>query len=303
MGNAFNILINGKAGTVLNLGQPAIESAVESSGIALKELCFSEPDDMEANLKRFSEDEAPLLVGGGDGTLLSSAEYLSKHTQKAFGVLPFGTMNLLAKDLSINTLSEALTAYAGEFEETAMDAGFVNGHMFLCCASIGTMPQASVYREKNRGTNIMLLIPQLFFFVIDNFEKRKSERIVLDIDGKMTKFRSPAVVVSINRFADSTLLTQNNFKRVSLQGGELAAYISTTKTRASHLRFVTSLLFGHWLKDPDLKEIFAKKIKLWSGHKKQLVSIDGEVVKMPTPLEFTLKARHVHLLVPKGAHI
>lgn len=295
----FNILINGKAGTVLNMGQPAIEAAIETSGIGVKELCFSEPEDMEDNLKRFSRDKAPLLVGGGDGTLRSTADYLSKHGRKAFGILPFGTMNLLARDLSLDTLQGALNAYARGVEPTDMDAGFVNHEIFLCCAAIGTMPDASVYREENRHTNILILLPQLFWFVIENFEKRKRERITLQADGKTTHFRTPAVVVSANRFVDSTLLSQNNFKRASLQGGELACYISTTKTRASHMRFVARLLFGHWLKDPDLTELTARRIVAKTRHRKQLVSIDGEVAELKTPLTFTLKANHVKLLIPK----
>ncbi|MDC7683027.1 diacylglycerol kinase family protein [Asticcacaulis sp. BYS171W] len=300
MGTAFNILINGKAGTVLNMGQPAIEAAIEASGMAVAELCFSEPDDMEANLVRFAKSDTPLLVGGGDGTLRSCAVSLSKKS-KAFGILPFGTMNLLAKDLSIDTLQAALSKYAEGAIETAIDAGFVNDEMFLCCASIGTMPEASVFREENRSRNILVLIPQLFWFVIDHFERHKGDRIVLQIGKKMKKFRSPAAVVAANRFADSDLLSQNNFKRDNLQGGELAAYISTTRTRGSHLRFVTRLLVGDWKKDPDLVELTAKALTLWSGHNKQLVSIDGEVLELKTPLEFKLKPRGVKLLVPKDA--
>jgi diacylglycerol kinase family enzyme len=85
---------------------------------------------------------------------------------------------------------------------------------------------------------------------------------------------------------------------VSLTGGELAAYVATTKTRTSHLRFLTRLLLGHWLRDPDVRELTGSTITLWTKRKNELVSIDGEVVKLPTPLEFTLKPRSINLLVP-----
>jgi len=295
----FNILINVKSGTVLNMGVAAVEAAITASGIPVAELCMSEPEDMHAHLERLAEDDEPLIVGGGDGTIRETAKYMAGR-KNAFGILPFGTMNLLAADLGFTSLQGALDAYTQGAEAKAVDAGYVNGEIFLCCASIGTMPQASVYREKTREQGAMLLIPRMFMFVLENLDRNKSQKVVMDIDGKMHKFKSPAVVISNNRFAD-TEFTENNFKRVSLTGGELAAYVATTKTRTEHLRFLTKLLLGHWLRDPDVKEITGRKMTVWTKRKKELVSIDGEVVKLPTPLEFTLRPKSINLLVPETA--
>lgn len=296
-GKGFNILINRRSGTVLNMGEAAVETAIHDSGLEVAELCLSEPDQMSANLDRLTKSPLALIVGGGDGTIRECAKVLADRG-KAFGVLPFGTMNLLPHDLGIDTLQQALKAYAQGVRTDAIDAGFVNGELFLCCASIGTMPQASIYREQKRDMSKLWLFPQLFMFVLDNLDRHKRDRIVLDIDGEMTRFHTPAVVISANRFADSDKLTESNFKRQTLDGGELAAYVMTTKTRAGHMRLLMRLLFGHWLRDPDLKEMTGQRIRLWSRHKRALVSIDGEVEKMRTPLEFTLKPRYVKVLVP-----
>jgi diacylglycerol kinase family enzyme len=300
MGEGFNILINRKSGTVLNMGEPAIEAAITASEILVTELCWSDPEDMQANLERLSQKRERLLIGGGDGTIRETAKYLATH-KKAFGVLPFGTMNLLAVDLGFTSLQQALATYAAGTREETMDAGFVNGEIFLCCASIGTMPQASVYREARRMTNKLLLLPQMFLFVADNMKRHRRERIVLEIDGKMQKFRTPAVVISANRFADSEKLTESNFKRISLSGGELAAYIFSTKSPTAHIRLMWRLIFGHWLKDPDLIERTGPRFKIWSQHHKPLVSIDGEVIKLKTPLDFTVKPGLVHVLLPVTA--
>ena len=294
----FNILVNGKAGTVLAMGQPAIAAAIAASRMTVAELCFSEPEAMQANLERMSRSQGPLLIGGGDGTIRESAKYLAGH-KKPFGVLPFGTMNLLATDLHIESLQKALDGYAGGVREEIMDAGMVNGEIFLCCASIGTMPQASRYREQNRLTSKLVLMPQLFLFILRDFDRHRRDRVVLEIDGKMTRFRTPAVVVSANRFVDSLKLTESNFKRASLNGGELAAYVYTTRSRATHLRFLFRLIFGHWLKDPDLTEMTGGRMILWSSHHRTLVSIDGEVARLKTPLAFELKPGLVRVLVPE----
>jgi diacylglycerol kinase family enzyme len=297
---AFNILINKRAGTVLAMGEPAIEAAIQTAGIDVGEQIFAEPGDIHAELERLAALDAPLLIGGGDGTIRDCAEVLAKH-KKAFGVLPFGTMNMLATDLGITSLPQALKAYASGTREVRMDAGFVNGNIFLCCASIGTMPHASVFREKNRLANKAILIPKLFLFVLRHFKMHSRDRAVLEIDGQMTKVRSPAIVISANRFADSQKLTESNFKRASLDGNELAAYVFVAKTNATHIRFMWRLIFGHWLKDPDLTETTGQKMRIWSKHHRTLVSIDGEVTKLASPLEFSLKAGWVPVLVPAPA--
>lgn len=294
---AYNILINGKAGTVLNLGHDSITAAIEASGMAVNELLFAEPAEMEAALDRFAQSPHPLLVGGGDGTLRSCADTLSRKN-KAFGILPFGTMNLLAHDLGMNTLDEALKAYAKGASETRIDAGEINGELFLCCASVGVMPEASVFREQHRTNNFLLMVPYLFWFVADYFERRKNARIVLQNGKRLHRFRSPAVVISANRYADTTRIDESNFKRNDLQGGELAAYIASTRTRVSHLRFLTRLLVGNWKSDPDLTELTGTQMTLWTRHRKEKVSVDGEVTDLKTPLEIKLKARYVPLLIP-----
>ena len=299
MAHSFNILINKRSGTVLNMGEAAIEAAITNSNIPVNEQVFAEPADMQGQLERLAARPEPLLIGGGDGTIRESAQYLATH-KKAFGILPFGTMNLLATDLGITSLQQALTAYAEGVSEDTVDAGYVNGEIFLCCASIGTMPKASVFREENRTSNSLLLFPKMFLFVLKNLDQKK-QRVVLKVGNDMVKFHTAALVVSDNRFTDSDKLTESNFKRSNLKGGELAAYVATTKSRTSHLRLMARLIFGHWLKDPDLTELTGKSMTLWTKRKYELVSIDGEVQKMPTPLEFKLKRNFIHVLVPEPA--
>lgn len=300
MTQAFNILINKRAGTVLAMGEAAIAAAIEQAGLTVAEQLFAEPGDIHAELERLAALGAPLLIGGGDGTIRDCAEVLAKH-QKAFGVLPFGTMNLLATDLGITSLNQALKAYARGTHEVRMDAGFVNGNIFLCCASVGTMPHASVFREKNRLASKAVLIPKLFLFVLKHFRMHSRDRAVLEVDGRTMKVRTPAIVISANRFADSQKLTESNFKRVALDAHELAAYVFVARTNATQIRFIWRLIFGHWLKDPDLTETVGQKMRLWSKHHRPLVSIDGEVTKLPSPLEFTLKPGWVPILVPDVA--
>ncbi len=300
---SYNILINARSGTVLDMGEDAIRAAIEVSGIGVAELFFSAPEDMSEQLQRLSRGKSPLLVGGGDGTIREVAKSLSEQVLigrgKPFGILPFGTMNLMARDLGLETLQDALNGYARGSYVRDVDAGVINGELFLCCASIGTMPQAAVFREENRTTNKLLLMPQLFMFVVNHLEDNKRQRIRLALDRrKQMKFRAAALVISANRFADSDLWTANNFKRATLDGGELALYATETKSRASHLRLMAGLLTGGWLKDPDLSHLSGQRATILTKRRQELVSIDGEVMELNTPLACRIRPKAVRLLVP-----
>jgi diacylglycerol kinase family enzyme len=294
---AYNILINAKAGTVLAMGIPALKDAFTLSGIEIAELCLCAPKDMAETLKRLCESDTPLLVGGGDGTIRETAKALSQG-QKAFGILPFGTMNLLAKDLGLVSLTQALDAYArGSFED-AIDAAYVNGEIFMCAASIGPMPKASKLRENNRKTSKFLLLPKLFFYIIEQFEKYKRQKIILKLDGDIRRFRASAVVVSNNRFSRTANWLEHNFKRETLKGGLLAVYAAETKTHFGHLKFLFRLMLGNWLNDPSLSEFIGRSATLSTRRKKEWVSLDGEVFRMMRPLRFSLKPESIRILVP-----
>jgi diacylglycerol kinase family enzyme len=294
----YNILINARSGTVLNMGRDAIEAAIAHSGIEVAELCFADPENMQAETDRLIALDAPLLIGGGDGTLKESAKHICAM-DKPFGILPFGTMNLLAHDLNMFSLNEALKAYANGAVVESIDAGFVGDEIFLCCASLGTMPQASVFREENRERNPLLFLPQLFLFVVNQLEKNKHKKMTLYFDGRKKRLRTAALVVSANRFADTTSWTQNNFKRDTLTGGVLAVYAARTQTKWGHIRLLLRMLVGDWLHDPELDERTAQKVGIRTHRKRELVSIDGEVLEMAMPLEFTIRPKLVKLLVPK----
>jgi diacylglycerol kinase family enzyme len=275
---AYNILINARSGTVLNMGRDAIEAAIAHSGIDVAELYFADPENMQTETDRLIAMDVPLIIGGGDGTLRESAKYLCAQ-DKSFGI----------------------KAYANGAEPLAIDAGFVGDEIFLCCASLGTMPQASVFREEIRERSPLLMLPQLFLFVVNQLEKNKHKKMTLYLDGRKKRLRTAALVISANRFADNTGWRESNFKRHSLTGGELAVYAAHTQTKFGHARLLLRMIIGDWLHDPELKEWLGHKVGLRTHRKRELVSIDGEVLEMAMPLEFTIRPKLVKLLVPKSA--
>jgi YegS/Rv2252/BmrU family lipid kinase len=77
-----------------------------------------------------------VLACGGDGTVAACAEGVT-GTGVALGIIPLGTGNLLARNLGIPTgLEEALEVALGD-EQQPIDAGEVNGTLFVVMAGLG----------------------------------------------------------------------------------------------------------------------------------------------------------------------
>ena len=179
----YHIYINKASGTVQSMGQKTLENMIKESDLPIAELHFLSPPDLIKNVKNFDRD-APLIIGGGDGTIKSCTETLIKK-QIPFGFFPLGTMNLLAKDLSIPVdIKEAIQAYAKDTEIFEMDVGKVNGEYFLCCVGLGTMPETSEYREENRSDSQPILIPKLTVYMLQQMDQRNCKRLTLNLDGE-----------------------------------------------------------------------------------------------------------------------
>ncbi len=80
-----------------------------------------------------------VAVAGGDGTLACAAQALTGR-EVPLGILPLGTMNLLAKDLGLPLDLDAAIAVLATGPMRAIDAGEVNGHVFLINSVLGLPP-------------------------------------------------------------------------------------------------------------------------------------------------------------------
>lgn len=99
------ILINRQSGTVRSMGEDAVRALVAEAwqGEAAPQLFLIDGSGVDATVRRLIEQRAitRLIVGGGDGTITSVAGMLA-GSGIAMGILPLGTMNLLANALGIS---------------------------------------------------------------------------------------------------------------------------------------------------------------------------------------------------------
>lgn len=301
MKRQYTILINEQSGAALKMGREALEDRVQASGLDVRALHILPPDQFIEKIKEGDGGVGPygaLLIGGGDGTIRSCAESLME-TGCPFGILPLGTMNLMARDLDIPLgFDEALAAYANGAQEKLIDVGTVNGAPFLCGVGLGTMPESAEFREESRDQTPSLLLPRLTVFVLGEMDRRRHRRVRLTIDGKTRWVRTAALVVANNEYGSTEEWTAHHFKRQSLCGGKLGVYSAAPSSLWARLRFLLRLGLGGWKKDPAIHEWKGREVDLDTARPSELLSLDGETLTMQMPLTVRMKPASLSVLVP-----
>jgi diacylglycerol kinase family enzyme len=135
--DSFPLLRNAAAGA----GGPddTLQAALDAAGVRadVRQVPAAE---LAAEARRLSRAGAPLLaVSGGDGTVSAVAGALAGSTTRLV-VFPGGTLNHFAAALGIRTHEDTLRGLAaGTFQP--VDVGEVNGRVFVNGASIGLYPR------------------------------------------------------------------------------------------------------------------------------------------------------------------
>jgi diacylglycerol kinase family enzyme len=234
-------------------------------------------------------DHDTLVVGGGDGSVSYAAQRLA-GTDKVLGVVPLGTLNLLARDIgmpaSLDASLPALTAAA----PCAVDLGLLNGRPFHTLSGVGFFSQMARAREETRdipGKPLRTAAAALRAL-------SRTGRFTLDIvvDGRPRQIDSCAVLVTVNCFVADA------WRRECLDAGTLEVHIAEDLGVFARLKAGAALLAGDWRTNPGIHSFRAQRVSIATWRQRTWVSTDGELMRERVPLRYAVKPRALRLLVP-----
>ncbi len=291
-------IINAKASAVLESG-PAIADTIarrfRERGHDL-ELSLVSPEDIEEALRQAAArtDIEAIIVGGGDGSQSLAASLLA-GTGMILGVLPLGTVNLLARDLEVPfDLLAAVDALAGAKVET-IDLGEVNGRTFHSLAGLGFL--ARMARERQRARADIPYARWLAFMLALVRAIARVDRMSLWIEtenGKLAR-RSSAVLVTNNTYRES------EWTRPRISDGLLEVHIVKGWTWLPLVKAGFDMVLGRWRRTGRIESILAREIEINPRRRRIPVSIDGEVVHERAPLHFRVRRGALKVLRPACA--
>lgn len=291
------LVANGAAGSLVDGGLTlaALRERLETAGLAVVAEPRPEaslPERLEAASKHPGIDA--VAVAGGDGTLACAAQVLTSQNIP-LGILPLGTMNLLAKDLGIPLDLDAAIAVLATGRVRAIDAGEVNGRVFLINSVLGMPARMARHREAKRGRMGFRDLLRMAAGLLRHLGRYPRERAVLTLGGRPRpiRFRTLAVVCGDYREGVGQVLS-----RAGVDGGHLTLYLVETLSAARLVRLGLGFAVGEWRRLPDLERREAGALALDARRRALRVMNDGEVVLIAPPLRYRIRPAALRVLVP-----
>lgn len=295
------VLINAKAGSVLQRGADAtvseIRSAFGESGNDAEVRCLA-PADMEPAIAGAAQrtDLTALVAGGGDGTLSMAASKLVGR-DIALGCLPLGTMNLYCRSLGMPlALGEAARGLAaGRCER--VDVGDVNGRVFLHHVSVGLQPEIVARRDREAFSGRIGKIAATVKTAIRALRDPEALDITLLLSGRRERHIVPALFVTSNPLLEGT----PGFAQ-SRAAGALGLYICKSAAWDDIVQLGAEVLLAGREDNETLDVRHAPDLAIERSRKRDKgfhASVDGEIVHCRSPMKLACRPGALRLLVPE----
>jgi diacylglycerol kinase family enzyme len=292
------VILNARAGLLLDKGgdDPAgmVERAFEEAGQPV-DVVLCEADGIKTCLDEAVRSNAEaVIVGGGDGTVAMAVDRLAgKGT--ALGILPFGTLNLLAKDIGIPTEFEEAVAVLAKARPRMIDVAEINGRPFHTLSGLGFFSEIARAREEVRG----LKLPFGRYVAVGvsawrALQRVKPMKLELDVDGSVRQVEAYALLVTNNAF------TGPGWARPKLDEGMLEVHVGHDTTLADKLKAGVSLITDAWRDSAEIESFKARRLTVSRRNRSKLwTATDGEVERETAPLRYAIRPRGLSVLAPE----
>lgn len=241
---------------------------------------------------------ASVVAAGGDGTVSAVAASLA-GTATPMGVLPLGTLNHFAKDLRIPLDQDGAIATIAAGHQLAVDAGEVNGRLFINNSSLGLYPD--IVRDRNLRQRRLGhgKWRALFDASIKAARLYPLLNVEIDLDGQTLARRTPFVFIGNN---DYTMEGFEIGERKALDRGLLSLYLTHRMGRFGLLGLAVLALLRRLQQARDFDVVAARQFTVHTHHRRLRVATDGEVTLMETPLRYRVRPGVLRVIVPAEAH-
>ena len=234
------------------------------------------------------EDTEFVAVAGGDGTLRCAANVLA-GTDLPLLPVPAGTRNHFAREVGITNLGDASRAAGGR--RRRIDVGEVNGEVFVNNAGIGIYPRI-LRRRKADEKHMPKALATLAAVWVD---LRNFHRFTVTVEDH--PYRAWMVFVGNGRYGQSLF---DVTERGSLDSGLLDVRVLRADRALARLRTVAALVSGRADSSPMAVFDEVRDIELRLDRAEADVALDGEIVRLRSPLVFRCRPAALTVLVPPG---
>ena len=235
-----------------------------------------------------------VLISGGDGTIATAASAVL-GSETALAILPGGTLNHFATDLGIPTTPAEALALVSSGTVRPTDVGDVNGRLFLNTSSVGAyvhFVRSREYLESRFGYRVASTIAAFCLL----FQLRLLA-VEVEVDGVRRIYRTPVVFIGVG---ERELQLPSLGKRVP--SGKRGLHVMVVNGRSAGRVLALALnAVARGVKtaarSPHLDSFIVDRCTI-TVRSSSTVAVDGELVRLGTPLEYQLKRDALPVVCP-----
>lgn len=256
------------------------------------------PRRLEATLRqavsRAGSEGGTVVVAGGDGTIRSAAQLLAGG-DVPLALIPAGTFNFFARNHAIPSDVESALQVALAGHCRAVDLGEVNGHCFLINASYGLYSRLIRAREDDTRRWGRHQLVALFATLRALVSSHPLHRLSMTLDDEPRELVTPMVFVGSN-----ALQLRNVELEVArcVERHRLAVVVMRPVSRGDTLRLALRGLMRRLEQEQSLDTFCADRLTIEPRRAVVEVVLDGELLRLQTPLRFCVRRAALPLIVP-----
>jgi diacylglycerol kinase family enzyme len=230
---------------------------------------------------------------GGDGTISAAAAAVAR-TEAELVAIPGGTFNHFARDYGIPTDLDDACALAQSGRIERVDVAWVNGRLFLNTSSVGVY--ANFVRVRERLEPRFGYWLSSAFSTIRTLSRVRPFRLWFESDVLHKPYDTPLVFIGVG---ERELKLPTLGKRVD--GGRSGLHViivrGRRRARLVALAFAAAARGTRALsRTPHLDSFLVEHCTIEQRH--STVAVDGEVVRLDSPLHYELGRSALKLVVP-----
>lgn len=251
-------------------------------------------DLVRQGLDRARANDGCLLLAGGDGTVNGALPLLMDQHEVPFAVLPLGTFNYFARSHGIDLDPETALRQLLNAEPVDVSVAAINGQPFVINVSLGFFPRVIDARERHQARFGRNRTVAVLSGIMTALRERRDNRMLVTIDGRERRIKSPMVSMVFNRHQVELL----NLGMNCIEQDKMTVLITQSVSRLEMLGLLLRGAIGRLDGSEKLEMECASEITIGLRRASVRVAIDGETRRFTVPLRLQVHRQGLRLMAP-----
>ncbi len=287
------VIVNPKAGKklFLKLYLPLVLAVFDEHNITY-DVEFTKSNDCATRITKDYINQVDFFtIFGGDGTIKEVVAGIMEKP-KPIGIIPFGTVNVLALDLGIpfDPIGAATTIVYGIKKN--IDIGLINQQPFILMASIGIDAEA----VHNLNLNVKRILGKIAYVIsaIKSLFIYRPQRLTVKLLDRQIVDNGYIAIISNSRFYAGKFTIDDT---TMIDDGLLNVFLFKKNSLLQTFKLFMGVLTKTHMEMKDISFYKSSKILIFSK-KKVKVQVDGDIACYP-PLDISIKPAFLEVFIPE----